>query len=128
VSGLLPAVTTAVDVVRNHFTGKPVSVIPDGTGGAFVIVDDIEVGTTYTPSTTWIGFQISAAYPSADVYPHYTGVLVRTDGQPHGPAVQQTTWQHRPAMQLSRRSTRWKTGVDNAALKAEKVITWLRTR
>jgi hypothetical protein len=124
---LLPAVTTAVGAVRDHFTGKPVTVVPDGAGGAFVTVDDIEVGATFTPSTTWIGFQISAAYPSADVYPHYTGVLVRADGQPHGPAVQQMTWQGRPAMQLSRRSNHWKAGLDNVALKAEKVITWLRT-
>lgn len=123
---LIPAVTTAVDAVRGHFTGKPVTVVADGAGGAFVIVDDIEVGPRYTPATTWIGFQISAAYPSADVYPHYTGILTRTDGQPHGPAVQQVTWQERPAMQLSRRSNGWKTGLDNAALKAEKVITWLR--
>ncbi|OKI58019.1 hypothetical protein [Micromonospora sp. CB01531] len=125
---LTPAVATAVDAVREHFAGKPVEVTPDGAGGAFVIVNDIEVGPSYTPSTTWLGFQISAAYPSADVYPHYTGRLTRTDGKPHGQAIQQVDWQNRPAMQLSRRSNGWHAGIDNAALKAEKVITWLVTQ
>ncbi len=125
---LTPAVATAVDAVRNHFTGKPVEVTPDGAGGAFVIINDIDLGPGYIPSTTWLGFQISAAYPSADVYPHYTGVLARADGQPHREAIQQVTWQDRPALQLSRRSNRWNPSVDNAVLKAEKVITWLATR
>jgi hypothetical protein len=128
VSDLLPAVTTAVDAVRDHFAGKPVTVISDGAGGAFVTVEDVKVGPTYSPSVTWLGFQISAAYPSADVYPHYTGPLVRVDGQQHGQAIQQVTWQNRTAMQLSRRSNGWKPGIDNAALKAEKVITWLRAQ
>ena len=68
-SDLLTAVTTAVDAVRDHFAGKPVAVISDGAGGAFVTVEDVEVGPSYSPSVTWLGFQISAAYPSADVYP-----------------------------------------------------------
>jgi hypothetical protein len=128
VSELTPSVTTAVGAVRNHFAGKPIEVIADGTGGAFVIVHDIEVGPGYVPSTTWLGFQISAAYPSADIYPHYIGVLTRADGQPHREAIQQVTWQNRPALQLSRRSNGWNASVDNAALKAEKVIKWLVTR
>ena len=33
-----PAVAGAIDAVRGHFAGKPVEVIPDGAGGAFVIV------------------------------------------------------------------------------------------
>ncbi len=122
---LLPEVASAVAAVRAHFAGKPVEVVPDGGGGAAVLIDGIDVGPRYTPSTTWLGFQISAAYPCADVYPLYTGPLTRVDGQPHGVAIQQVTWRDRPAMQLSRRSNGWKTGVDNAALKAEKVITWL---
>jgi hypothetical protein len=125
VTDLLPAVASAVDAVRAHFAGKPVEVVPDGAGGAFVLINGIDVGPRYTPSSTWLGFQISAAYPCADVYPHYVGPLTRVDGQQHGIAIQQVPWRDRPAMQLSRSSKGWKAGVDNAALKAEKVITWL---
>jgi hypothetical protein len=120
-----PAVTAAVDAVRAHFAGKPLEVTPDGSGGAYVIVACIELSPAYDPPVTWLGFQVNAAYPASDVYPHYTGRLLRSDGKPHGQAIQQVTWQGREAMQVSRRSNHWNPAVDNAALKAEKVITWL---
>ena len=124
---LTDAVNTAVAAVRAHFAGKPVEVVADGAGGATVIVDHIDLGDRYTPSTTWLGFHISAAYPHADVYPHYLGRVVWTDGQAHGDAVQQVDWNGRAALQLSRRSNGWNPAIDNAALKAEKVIRWFTT-
>lgn len=126
------AVEAAVAAVRAHFAGKPVEVVPDGAGGATVIVDQVDLGDRYTPSTTWLGFHISAAYPQADVYPHYIGRVARTDGQPHdqilGNAVQSVDWNGRQALQLSRRSNGWNPATDNAALKAEKVITWFTAK
>ncbi len=125
---LTPAVGEAIGAVRDHFAGKPVEVTPDGAGGAIVIISDIQVGAQYAPAVTWLGFQVNAAYPASDVYPHYTGLLVRTDGQPHGQAVQQVNWQGREALQLSRKSNGWNPAIDTAALKAEKVIRWLATQ
>lgn len=121
------AVAAAIDAVRAHFAEKSVEVVPDGAGGAYVIVNDIEVGTRYSQTTTWLGFHVNAAYPASDVYPHYTGPLTRVDGRPHGPAIQTYDWPGRPGpgQQISRRSNGWNPVVDNAALKAEKVITWL---
>ncbi|WP_410580168.1 E2/UBC family protein [Amycolatopsis sp. lyj-108] len=121
------AVAEAVVAVRDHFAGHPVEEIPDGAGGVFLIVGDVEIGSRYTPTTTWLGFQISAAYPHSDVYPHYIGLVHRRDGQPFPDAVQNFEWRGRTALQLSRRSNRWNPAVDNAALKAEKVITWFVT-
>jgi hypothetical protein len=128
VTVLTPAVAGAIDAVRGHFAGKPVEVIPDSAGGAFVIVSGIEIGASYTPTVTWLGFQVNAAYPASDVYPHYTARLTRTDGQPHGQGIQQVTWQGRDALQLSRRSNGWSSAIDTAALKAEKVIRWFATQ
>jgi hypothetical protein len=128
VTELTPAVSAGVGAVREHFAGKAVEVIPDGAGGAYLIVSDIEAGSHYAPPVTWLGFQINAAYPSSDVYPHYVGVLARADGRPHGQAIQQVTWQGRPALHLSRRSNGWNPALDNAAVKAEKVIAWLVTQ
>ncbi|WP_163508183.1 hypothetical protein [Fodinicola acaciae] len=122
------AVVTAVAAVQAHFAGKPVEVLPDGAGGATVIVDHVDLGDRFIPSTTWLGFHISAAYPHADVYPHYIGRVVPADGQPLGDAVQPVDWCGRQALQLSRRSNRWNPAIDNAALKAEKVITWFTTK
>jgi hypothetical protein len=128
VTGLTAAVEDAVAAVRDHFAGHPVEVVPDGSGGAFVIVSDVHIGDQYTPPDTWLGFQINAAYPQSDVYPHYIGRVARRDGHKHGEAIQEVTWQDRTALQLSRRSNRWNPATDNAALKAEKVITWFATR
>jgi hypothetical protein len=124
VTGLTSAVDEAVAAVQAHFAGHPVEVIPDGTDGVFVIIGDVDVGGGYTPRTTWLGFQVSSAYPQSDVYPYYTGRVTRSDGRPHGEGVQEVNWQGRSALQLSRRSNRWNPAVDNAVLKAERVIRW----
>ena len=119
-----PAVTAAVDAVRTQFADHQVDVTPDGAEGVNVIVHGVEVGARYTPSTTWLGFQINAAYPASDIYPLYMGRVTRADGQAHGQGVQSVTWQEREALQLSRRSNGWNPAVDNAVLKAQKVIQW----
>ena len=125
---LTPAVQAAVDAVRDHFADHTVEVVPDGEGGAHVVVDQVHVGGQYNPSATWLGFHVNAAYPASDVYPHYIGRVARHDGQPLGDAVSATEWRGRPALQLSRRSNSWNAAVDNAALKAEKVITWFTAK
>lgn len=114
----------AVAAIREHFDGHAVEVLPDGSGGVHVIVDNVFVGDQYSPSTSWLGFQINSAYPRSDVYPHYLARVSRVDGAPHGPAVQPVSWQGRDALQLSRRSNRWNPHLDTAALKAQKVLTW----
>jgi hypothetical protein len=124
VTTLTPEVEAAVSAVRAHFAGKPVEVVPDGAGGATLVVDEVDLGDHYTPRTSWLGFHISSAYPQADVYPHYIARVSRTDGQTHGQAVQPVDWNGRATLQLSRRSPTVKPRLDNAALKAEKVISW----
>lgn len=124
-TSLTPSVQSAVKAVRDHFAEQPVEVADDGVGGGYVIVDRVAVGPSYIPATTWLGFHISAAYPASDVYPHYIGPLARADGRPHGPAFQPHTWKDRPCLQVSRRSNRWNPTIDNAALKAEKVLAWI---
>jgi hypothetical protein len=128
VTELTPAVAEAVAAVQAHFAGKPVEVSPDGGGGAFLIIEEVDVGPLYTPSTTWLGFHINATYPASDVYPHFVGALTRTDGSGLGEAIAVTTWRDRPALQLSRKSNRWNSAIDNAANKAERVLRWLTVR
>ncbi|AKJ11581.1 hypothetical protein ABB07_16535 [Streptomyces incarnatus] len=120
-----PAIAEAVEAVRAHFAGHSVVVETDGAGGVIVTIDEVIIGPAYTSQSTWLGFQISAAYPDADIYPHYCGVLSRTDGQAHGPAIQHVQWRDRPALQISRRSNHRDPRVDSAALKAERIRRWL---
>jgi len=120
-------VELAVAAVRDQFAGHPVNTVSDGVGGVFVTIEDIDLGSTYTPNVTWLGFHINAAYPHSDVYPHYIGRVTRLDNQARGrhPASRLAG---PPRLQPSRRSTRWDATTDTAALKAEKVITWFRAQ
>ena len=126
--GVTSAVLDAVAGVREQFPGHSVEVTADGSGGVIVIVEDVPAGTPYVEESTWLGFQISSAYPMADIYPHFVGRLQRVDGTGHGEGFSETTWRDRPALQLSRRSNRWNPATDTAALKAMKVLTWLASR
>jgi len=125
---LTAAVAEAADAVRANFAGHAVEVNPDGAGGAFIVVSDVAIGPRYTPATTWLGFHLNAAYPASDVYPHYVGVLTRTDGRGLGEAIAPTEWQGRSGLQLSRRSNQWNPAIDNAANKAERILKWLADR
>nr|WP_062337544.1 hypothetical protein [Herbidospora sakaeratensis] len=121
-------VIEALDAVRAHFAGLPVEVVPDGAGGAHVLVEGVEVGPLYTPNVTWLGFHLNSAYPHSDVYPHYVGKVARVDGAPHGEAISDCEYQRRTALQLSRKSNKWDATVDSAANKAERVLKWFRDR
>lgn len=122
------AVDVAIDQVREHFAGHPIAVTREFAGDATIVIDDVFIGAQYEPSSTWFGFRVSAAYPNADVYPHYIGQVSRRDGTAHGVAVQTVTWQGRTGLQLSRRSKGWSPRRDTAALKAAKVLAWLASQ
>ncbi len=124
-------IANAVEQVQRQFDGHLVDVGPDGNDGVFVVVHDVAPGGVYCEELTWLGFQISSAYPHSDVYPHYCGALTRRDGAQHGEGLAHTEWPGRPGvpgLQISRRSNRWDPRLDNAALKATKVLAWLASR
>jgi hypothetical protein len=123
-----PAVEKAIADLRSVFSGKPIEATADGSGGAFIVVDGIDLCELYAQDSTWLGFHITYLHPASDVYPHYVRPdLSRRDGAPLGPGFAPTTWVHgqRPAMQLSRRSNRWDPRRDTPALKALKVLAWM---
>ncbi len=126
--GAAVEVVAGVSELREQFTSHTLTVTADGAGGVAVVIEDIEPGPPYVEDTTWLGFHITAAYPDADVYPHFTGRLHRKDGQPHDQGFAEVEWQGRPALQLSRRSNHWNRATDTAVLKALKVMTWLASR
>jgi hypothetical protein len=128
---MTPEVQQAIIDLREVFSGHPIEVIPEAQGGAYVIVSEVTLGESFTPSVTWFGFYITFQYPGADIYPHFMGAevkkandcAIRQDGV-SGP----TAWQGRAAVQLSRRSNRWNPAVDTAALKLLKVIEWVKSK
>lgn len=126
---MTPEVAAAVAEVKQAFPDQSVEVITEAQGGAYVIVDDLPIGERFAPSTTWVGFLITFQYPDADVYPFFVRPdLKRADGaQLPGGLSGPTVWNNRSAVQVSRRSNRWMPGVDTAATKLAKVLSWLRS-
>ncbi len=126
---LTPAVQQAIAEIRSAMSDCALVVREDDEGGAWVIVDDVKLGRQYMHETTWIGFRVTFAYPYADVYPHFVrGDLARVDGQPLGEAMSASTFEGRPAIQVSRRSSHLDPVRDTALLKLGKVLDWLRRR
>lgn len=121
-------VDAALAGIRSTFSDAELTVESDGGGGAFVMLDRVDLGERYVPASSWYGFHLSPLLPDADVYPLYLdGTIARADGQPHhNPAIQSVAWRDRQALQLSRRSTRRNAAIDTPALKALNVLHWFR--
>src|SRR6266516_3069397 len=114
-----PDVATAIEELEAAGIGSRLRTKQDPGGGAFVIVDDLAIGSSFDPVTSWLGFHITWTYPDSDVYPHFTDAGIRYVGS--GPAPSQhpdgnlPTSLTRgatmpgfelPAIQISRRSNR----------------------
>jgi hypothetical protein len=124
-----PEVQLAIDDIKGAYPDVPVTVREDGDGGAYVILEKVDPGPPYRDRETWIGFRITFQYPVADTYPHYVrGDLVRIDGTVPAEAMSLTTFEGRPAIQISRRSNRLNPRTDTALIKLQKVLDWLATR
>lgn len=122
-----PEVSSAVEELRACFPEAVVVATDTGDGGALVTIDPVELGPVYVQRDTWLRFAISFQYPYADVYPLFVRPdLTRVDGNGHGTGIALTSFNGEPAMQLSRRNNHLNPAIDTAALKALKVVKWLR--
>ncbi len=133
--------SAAIEELEAARIGSGVRIKEDADGGAYVIVDDVFIGDSFDPNTSWIGFHIVWTYPDADVYPLFTDAGVRYVGS--GPAPNQhadgnlptaltrgTTMPgfELPAIQISRRSNHRNAETDSALQKLLRVLEFLRTR
>ena len=101
-----PEVIKGIDGIQHQFPGTVITVRDDDQGGAYVIVEDVVIGEFYCPSTTWVGFHITALYPYADIYPIFIdGGVKRKDGVSFSaPITPRHTFEERAALQISRRN------------------------
>jgi hypothetical protein len=134
-------VAEAIEEITRARVGTEVESLRDPDGGAFVLVRGIDIGGSFAPSTTWIAFQITWAYPDADCYPHFIAPEVQYVGT--GPAPNQHPAGNLPtamsrgarapgfdlaAIQVSRRSNRRNGETDSALQKLLRIIEFLRSR
>jgi hypothetical protein len=121
-------VSTSIEELRKQFETASFAVREDGQGGAYVLMENIVLGPKYMPSSTWLGFQISAQYPYADIYPVFVGAdIARVDKKEFvAPVTRGHTFEGRSAIQISRRNTAAQTsGLQKASTKILKVIDFM---
>lgn len=120
-------VTTAIEELKRQFDTSTLTVREDGQGGAYVVMEPVELGVRFQPSATWVGFQIPAQYPYADIYPVFIGTDVqRADGVAfQAPVTPGHSFEGRGAIQVSRRSAAAQSGSQKAVAKILKVLDFL---
>ncbi len=135
------AVQQSIEEIKAAGVGANVEVKEDPDGGAYVLVDGVDISSAFEPSTSWIAFQIVWSYPDADCYPHFIVPEVTYVGSGAAPNVHAdgnlpTSMTRsavapgfdRPAIQVSRRSNRRSSETDSALHKLLRVVEFLRSR
>jgi hypothetical protein len=120
-------VSQAIEELKRQFATSSFIVREDGQGGAYVVMEPVALGPKYRPETTWIGFQIPAQYPYADIYPVFiAGNVVRADGVAFVvPVTPGHHFEGRPAIQISRRNSAAQSGLQKAPAKILKVLDFM---
>ena len=120
-------VSKAIEELKQAFPSSKVYSQEDGDGGAYVIVEDVEIGCRYQPSSTWIGGHVPALYPYADIYPLFISDNVRrVDGVAfETPVTHGAQFLDRPALQVSRRNNHTQHFPQTAVAKFVKVLHFL---
>ena len=122
-----PDVADAIEELKRAFPSSAVTISEDGQGGAYVFIENVDIGARFVPSITWIGAHIAALYPYADIYPVFMDAAVsRADGQGfEAPITQGHNFVGRPAIQISRRNNQIQNYPQTAVAKLMKILNFL---
>lgn len=122
-------VSQAIDELKRAYPDSTVTIVDDGQGGAYVIIETVDLGPRFNPQTSWMGGHIAALYPAADIYPVFIDACVtRADGKPfEAPVTPNATFQGRPALQVSRVNHQIHLAPQTAVMKFAKIRHFLET-
>lgn len=120
-------VSTGIEELKRQFSNSSFTIREDGQGGAYVHIEPVSLGERYQPDATWVGFQIPAQYPYADIYPVFIGSEVaRVDGVPFStPVTPGHNFEGRAAIQVSRRNGSAGGGLQKVTAKILKILDFL---
>jgi hypothetical protein len=122
-------VSKGIEDLKRQFSSSSFLVREDGQGGAYVVMAPVALSEKFKPATTWVGFQIPAQYPYADIYPIFIGAeIVRSDGMGFvAPVTPGHNFEGRPAIQISRRNSAAQNGMQTVPAKILKVLNYLES-
>jgi len=120
-------VSAGIEELKRQFSASTLAVREDGQGGAYVVMEPVELGPKFQPASTWLGFHIPPQYPYADIYPVFIGGNVaRAEGVPFAaPVTPGHIFEGRPAIQVSRRNSAAQSGLQRVGAKILKVLDFL---
>lgn len=121
-----PDVAEGIAELEQAFPGR-VRFEPDGSGGAYVTVEDIDLGPRFSTSAAALTFQLAYNYPAAAPYPFY----LPADASPTGAwpqALQPIEWRGFRVIQVSLRHTNWDPHRDTAVGSVVQVASWLQAQ
>ena len=120
-------VVTAIDELKQAFPSSKINLSEDGDGGAYVIIESVQIGKHFAPSVTWIGGHITALYPYSDIYPVFIDANVRRiDGKEfEAPITNGHIFLERPAIQISLRNNSIHKSPQTAVAKFLKIINFM---
>ena len=120
-------VSVGIEELKRQFNTSSFTIREDGQGGAYVLMEPVLLGPRYQPEATWIGFQIPAQYPYADIYPVFIGAeIVRADRVAFtAPITPGHQFEGRSAIQVSRRNGAAQAGLQRASAKILKILDFL---
>ena len=134
------AVAEALKELAEGMPNAIVSHLEDDDGGAYVVVEPVDIGPSFEPRHTWAGFHVTYAYPEADVYPHFISGNVKYIGAADTPNKHadgdlpvplsrgKMPGFERPAVQISRRTKSPDGETYSALYKLRRVIDLLKRR
>jgi hypothetical protein len=120
-------VSLGLEQLEEVFSGR-VRHEPDGEGGAFVVVDGIELGERWSATVAALAFHLAYNYPASSIYPYYLqpDIVPADGGFPQ--ALQRVDWRGSPMVQVSLRQENWDPRRDNAVGAVMQTQDWLRSR
>jgi hypothetical protein len=101
---------------------------PDGEGGTFVTIEEIQLSDRWTAPRCELTFHLAYNYPAASIYPYYLPkeVILADGGFPA--ALQRVEWRGNQVIQVSLRQENWDPRRDNAVGAVMQTQSWLRSQ
>lgn len=131
---ITPAVADAICAIQRQIA-PALTHWPDGSGGANVFIDSVDLGAPFAQPTTWVAFHLPHTLPDGDIYPVWLRPdLSRIDGGPIGKLDgagrnflhQNQNWLGEPAVMVSLRSSSRDPNIDSPVRKLTRVLATVR--
>lgn len=117
----------AVEEIKSAFPSSAVRTEDLDGCGVCVTIGPLNPGALYEQNEVCIMFEITGAYPAADIYPIFViPKLTRSDGQNYRDGLSKTKFKEQDVTQISRRIRSGDLTYETAGFKVKRVWEWTK--